>query len=57
MNIVGYIVSFGLFIVGVYLFAAAFSFEGIEGYVFFAGIMAVSAALFIPAHILQRVDK
>jgi hypothetical protein len=57
MNIVGYIVSFGLFVVGVYLLGAAFSFEGIEAYVFFAGILAVSAALFIPAHILQRVEK
>lgn len=57
MNIVGYIVAFGLFVVGVYLLSAAFYFPGFEAIVFFLGILGVSAALFIPAHILLSLDK
>ena len=57
MNIVGFIVAFGLFVGGVYLMSVAFYVPGFEALVFFLGILGICAALFIPAHILLRVEK
>ncbi len=56
MNIVAFIISLGLFVVGLYLMAAAFHVEGAETAVFIAGILACSLGVAIPIHVLKRID-
>ncbi|MES1170333.1 MAG: hypothetical protein ABUL47_06580 [Leifsonia sp.] len=56
MNLVAFLVALVLFIGGLALMGYAFTFEGFEGPTFVAGILAVSAALALPVHVLKRVD-
>ncbi len=44
------------FVGGFYVMGSAFSFDAWAGPVFFAGIICCSVGLFIPAHILKRID-
>ncbi len=56
MNIAAFIVSFVLFVGGIWLLGAAFSATGYELLVFFAGILCSTLGIFIPVHILKRID-
>ncbi len=57
MNIIGFIVSLALFVGGFYVMGAAFSVEGWESVVFIAGILCCALGMFIPVHILKRIDS
>jgi len=57
MNVIAFIVSLALFIGGFALFGYSFyAAEGFQGPMFFAGILAVSAAIALPVHVLKRID-
>ena len=55
MKYVAFAISFVLFLAGLYVFSLAFSVQGWEGLVVFAGIVLIGVAYAIPAHILKRV--
>lgn len=55
-TVFAFVVSFVLFVGGMFLFGFAFSLPAWQGPVFVAGILAVSLALAMPAHILSRAD-
>jgi hypothetical protein len=57
MNIVAFIVSALLFVGGVYLLGASFAVPGWELLVFFLGIIAVSAAFFIPVQVIGALER
>jgi len=56
VNIAGFIVSFLLFVGGIWLLGAAFGATGYELLVFLAGILCSTLGIFIPVHILKRID-
>ena len=56
MNLLAFLVALALFVGGLLLMGYAFTFEGFQGPVFVAGILAVSAAIALPVHVLKRVD-
>lgn len=56
MNIVAFIVSFLLFVGGIWLLGAAFSATGYELLVFFGGILCSTLGIFIPFQLLKRID-
>ena len=56
MNVFAFVISIALFIGGLALFAYSFSVEGYEGVMFVGGILAVSAAIALPVHVLKRID-
>ena len=51
---IGLIASLVLFLGGMYLFGFAFQVEGYEAWIFFAGIILVAIAMFIPTVLLGR---
>lgn len=56
MNVIAVIVSFALFIGGLLLMGYSFAVPGLEAAVFFAGILACTAAFALPIHLLGRLD-
>jgi len=56
MNVVAFIISFALFVGGLYMMGAAFQVEGFELLVFGGGILVASLAIAIPIHVLKRLD-
>ncbi|MBN9240536.1 MAG: hypothetical protein J0J03_12745 [Leifsonia sp.] len=56
MKIIGFLVSVVLFVLGIYIMGEAFYVAGAEFPVFIAGILVTSLGLFIPVHILKRID-
>ena len=56
MNVFAFVIAIALFIGGLALFAFSFYAVGFEGVVFFSGILAVSAAIALPVHVLKRID-
>jgi hypothetical protein len=56
MNVVAFLVALVLFLGGLALMGFAFYVEGFQGAVFIAGILAVSASIALPVHVLKRVD-
>ena len=56
MNIIGFIVSAVLFVFGMYVMGSAEYFDGFEGAVFIGGILLSCLGLFIPVHIMKRID-
>ena len=56
MNIIGFVISLVLFVLGLYIMGSAFSVTGAEFVVFIGGILVSSIGVFIPIHILKRVD-
>ena len=56
MNILAAFVAIILFVGGILLFGYADAFPGFEIFVFGAGIVAISASVAIPFHVLKRVD-
>ncbi len=58
MNGIGFVVSFALFVAGLYLMGIAFDVAESLGLVTFAGgLLAVAAGVFIPVHIMHRIDR
>lgn len=49
-----FVLSFALFIAGIFLFGFAFTLESFQAIVFFAGIVAVCLSFGIPAHVLAK---
>ncbi|GAB2520274.1 hypothetical protein [Paramicrobacterium agarici] len=50
----GFIISFLLFVVGLFLFGVAFNAAAFQAVIFFAGIILVCLSFGIPAHILSK---
>lgn len=50
----GFIISFLLFVVGLFLFGVAFNAAAFQAAIFFAGILLVCLSFGIPAHILSK---
>lgn len=57
MNIVAFVLSFIIFAGGIVLMGYSFEIEGFELIAFLGGILAVSVAVAIPAHVLKRTDR
>lgn len=53
MHIVSFIAAMAIFVFGLWLFGFAFTVTALQGPIFIAGILAVSAAIAIPAHVLR----
>jgi len=53
MHIFSFVVAMAAFVLGIWLFGLAFSVDAWQGAIFFSGILAVSAAIAIPAHVLR----
>jgi hypothetical protein len=53
MHIVSFVVAMAAFVLGVWLFGLAFTVTVWQGPIFVAGILAVSAAIAIPVHVLR----
>ena len=56
MNIIGFVISLVLFVLGFYIMGSAFYVTGAEYLVFLGGILCSSLGLIIPVHILKRID-
>jgi hypothetical protein len=56
VNIIGFIASIVLFVFGIFVMGSAENFAGFEAAVFIAGILITSLGLFIPVHVMKRVD-
>jgi hypothetical protein len=56
VNIIGFIVSVVLFVFGMYVMGSAEYFDGFEGAVFIGGILLSCLGVFIPVHIMKRID-
>ena len=54
MNVIAFIVSVVLFVGGLYIMGEAFAIE--SGVVFFAGIVVTLLGVFIPIHVMKRID-
>ena len=52
-----FVVSFGLFMLGMWLFGAAFTDPATGIWVFTAGILLISASMYIPFHVLGISKK
>jgi hypothetical protein len=56
MNVIAFIISIALFIGGLLLMGYSFYAIGFQGPMFVGGILAVSAAIALPVHVLKRID-
>ena len=56
MNVVDFIISFALFVGGLYMMGAAFQLVGFELVMFLGGILVSSLGVAIPIHVLKRLD-
>ena len=56
MNIIAFVVSLALFVLGFYIMGNAFYVTGAEFPVFIGGILVSSIGVFIPIHVLKRID-
>lgn len=57
MNVIGFVVSFGLFVAGLWLIGEAFTNPDTAIFVFTAGILLTTLAIFIPFQILGISKK
>lgn len=57
MNIFGFVISLALFVGGIYMMGEAFYADGLESVVFIGGILVTSLGVFIPIHIMKRIDS
>jgi hypothetical protein len=55
-TVLTFVIAFVLFLGGMFLFGFAFSLEAWQAPVFVSGIIAVSLALAIPAHLMGRTE-
>ena len=56
MNVIAFVVSLALFVGGLFLMGYAFTATGFELVMFFGGILVTTAGVFIPIHVMKRVD-
>ena len=56
MNVIAFVVAIALFVGGLLLMGYSFYVVGFQGPVFVSGILAVSASIAIPVHVLKRID-
>ena len=56
MKILAFVVSLVVFVGGIYVMGSSFYVPGFEGLVFFAGILLCALGIFIPVHVLKRID-
>ena len=56
VNIIAFVISLALFVAGFYVMGSAFYVTGIESLVFFAGLLCSSLGIFIPVHVLKRIN-
>ncbi len=56
MNVFAFIIAIALFIGGLLLMGYSFYAIGFQGPMFVSGILAVSASIAIPVHVLKRID-
>jgi len=56
MNVVAFVISFALFIGGLWLMGESFTATGYEGIVFIGGILVTTLGCAIPIHVLKRLD-
>jgi hypothetical protein len=58
MNIVAFVISVLLFVAGLLLMGYSFGPDiAGPGFLFIGGILAISVAIAIPAHVLKRIDR
>ncbi|WP_219948201.1 hypothetical protein [Salinibacterium sp. M195] len=57
MNIFGFVISLALFVGGIYMMGEAFYVEGLESVVFSGGLLVTCLGVFIPVHIMKRIDS
>lgn len=57
MNIFGFVISLALFVGGIYMMGEAFYVEGLESVVFIGGLLVTSLGVFIPVHIMKRINS
>jgi hypothetical protein len=57
MNVIAFIISIALFIGGLLLMGYSFYAVGFQGAMFVSGILAVSASIAVPVHVLKRVGS
>ena len=57
MKIFGFVISLALFVGGIYMMGEAFYVEGLESVVFIGGLLVTSLGVFVPVHIMKRVDS
>jgi len=57
VNILGFVISFVLFVGGIYMMGEAFYVEGLESVVFIGGLLVTTVGVFIPIHVMKRVDS
>lgn len=53
MPVLSFLVAMAAFVAGIWLLGLAVSADAWQGAIFFCGILAVSAAIAIPAHLLR----
>ena len=56
MHIIAFVVSFAIFLGGIYVMGSAFYVPGFEAAVFIAGLLLSALGIFIPIHVLKRID-
>jgi len=56
MNVVAFIVSFALFVGGLYMMGSAFAAEGHELPLFLGGILVTTLGVMLPIHVFKRLD-
>ena len=56
MHIIAFVVSFAIFLGGIYVMGSAFYVPGFEAPVFIAGLLLSALGIFIPIHVLKRID-
>ena len=57
MNVIAFVISLALFIGGIWVMGSAFAMPGYELPVFFGGILLSTLGVFIPVHVLKRVNS
>lgn len=56
MNIIVFLFSLVLFVGGFWVMGEAFYVPGIEALIFGLGLLCTMAGIFIPIHLLKRID-
>jgi hypothetical protein len=56
VNVVAFLISMAIFVVGMWLMGAAPVMAGLEAITFFGGILAVAVSVAIPMSVLGRGD-
>jgi hypothetical protein len=57
VNIFGFVISLALFVGGIYMMGEAFYVEGLESVIFMGGLLITCLGVFIPVHIMKRIDS